>query len=217
MGGPRRKRRGPFVLRPAFGGLPDCPHRRGAYTLRSRTAEEVEQRVTINRHQVREMAMQVLFLWDSHGNKDELAARQYVMEAAPREPEGQQSAMETAAAAWELRGAADRWVEKVAPQWPVHRQPPVDRSILRLGVWELVNTKTPPRVVIDECIKLARTFSTENSAGFINGVLDAILREHREITSGLVDPAKTPAPAATDGPDAPVATVDDPIAPPSNT
>jgi transcription antitermination protein NusB len=169
------------------------------------------ERVTINRHQVREMAMQVLFLWDSHGAKDELAARQYVMEAVPREPDGQQSAMETAAAAWDLRGAADRWVEKVAPQWPVHRQPPVDRSILRLGVWEIVNTKTPPRVVIDECIKLARNFSTENSAAFINGVLDAILKEHREITGGLGEVVKAPAPAANDAPTEP-----DPVAPPSN-
>ena len=58
----------------------------------------------------------------------------------------------------------------MAPQWPTRRQPAVDRSILRLAVWELTNTQTPPKVVLDEAIELAKHFSTEQSAAFVNGV-----------------------------------------------
>ena len=92
--------------------------------------------------------------------------------------------------AWEHRQTADRWVERVAPQWPPHRQPAVDRNVLRMAVWELVNTPTPPKVVIDEAIELAKHFSTELSASFVNGVMDAILKEHRALTSAAptIDP-----------------------------
>ena len=76
--------------------------------------------------------------------------------------------------------AIDAWVERLAPQWPPRRQPGVDRSILRLAVWELTSTDTPPKVVIDEAIELAKTFSTENSPAFVNGVLDAVLKEQLE-------------------------------------
>ena len=64
------------------------------------------------------------------------------------------------------------------------RQPPVDRNILRLGIWEMTNTDTPPKVVIDEAVELAKEFSTENSPAFVNGILDAVLRERRALTGG---------------------------------
>ena len=53
----------------------------------------------------------------------------------------------------------------------------IDRAILRLGVYELVATPdTPPAVVIDEAVELARTFSADQAVGFVNGVLDAVHR-----------------------------------------
>ncbi len=70
-------------------------------------------------------------------------------------------------------------LRRSAPQWPPRRQPAVDRSLLRLAVWELTNTQTPPKVVIDEAIELAKHFSTGQSPAFVNGVLDAVLKEHR--------------------------------------
>jgi N utilization substance protein B len=59
----------------------------------------------------------------------------------------------------------------------------VDRSILRLAVWELTSGQTPPKVVIDEAIELAKSFSTEQSPAFVNGVLDAVLKEVNALTS----------------------------------
>ena len=55
--------------------------------------------------------------------------------------------------------------------------PAVDRNILRIAVYEMLRTDTPPAVVIDEALELARKFSGEESVHFINGVLDAVKRE----------------------------------------
>lgn len=125
--------------------------------------------------------MQVLFLWDTHGVADADMARQAAHDGSG-DPVLRQHAIDMANGAWEQRETADRWVERIAPRWPAARQAAIDRSLLRLGVWELTNTDTPPKVVIDEAIELAKTFSTEQSAGFVNGVLDAILKEHKEVT-----------------------------------
>jgi len=57
--------------------------------------------------------------------------------------------------------------------------PAVDRNILRLAVYEMSSTDSPAPVVIDEALELARQFSTDESVGFINGVLDAV---HRDTT-----------------------------------
>ena len=54
--------------------------------------------------------------------------------------------------------------------------PVIDRLVLRLAVYELLIAETPPAVVIDEAIELARTFSDEPSPRFVNGVLDAVRR-----------------------------------------
>ena len=140
------------------------------------------------KRKIREMAMQMLFLWDTSGSADEAMARQLTHDCSD-DPIVRQQAMEMAGGAWEQRQSADRWVERLAPQWPTHRQPAVDRNLLRLAVWELTNTQTPPKVVIDEAIELAKAFSTESSAAFVNGVLDAVLKEHRALLSAPPPPA----------------------------
>jgi N utilization substance protein B len=134
-----------------------------------------------SKRQSRELALQLLFLWDAHGMRDEQMTLEATHQASD-DPITRQRAMEIAGGAWEARENTDRWIERLAPQWPPRRQPGVDRGILRLAVWELTSTDTPPKVVIDEAIELAKLYSTENSPAFINGVLDAVLREHRTLT-----------------------------------
>ena len=150
---------------------------------------------TIRRHRARELAMQVLFFWDTHGAADQQGAWRLVAQDAQADSIGKK-AMEIATAAWEDRLAADRWVERLAPQWPPRRQPGVDRNILRLAIWELTHLPTPHKVVIDEAIELAKDYSTEQSASFVNGVLDAVLKEHR----APVDPAALPDPSTIEPP-----------------
>src|SRR5438132_239545 len=125
----------------------------------------------LKKRKTRELAMQVLFVWDSNGTNDADLARQIVTDGSSDE-EIRQTALEWAGGAWEQREIADLRVERLAPQWPPRRQPAVDRNILRLAAWELTNTPTPPKVVLDEAIELAKHFSTEQSAAFVNGVLD---------------------------------------------
>ena len=56
-----------------------------------------------------------------------------------------------------------------------------DRNILRLAAWELLHSDVPFRVVLDEAVELAKTFSTAKSGAFVNGVLDAMVPENRRV------------------------------------
>jgi N utilization substance protein B len=134
-----------------------------------------------NKRQTRELALQLLFLWDAHGAAADQEMTSQVTHEASDDPILRQRATELATGAWEGRELSDKWVERLAPQWPPRRQPGVDRNILRLAIWELTNSDTPPKVVIDEAIELAKTYSTENSPSFVNGVLDAVLKEHQAL------------------------------------
>jgi N utilization substance protein B len=127
-----------------------------------------------NMRKIRELAMQALFLWDANANLDlSLGAQATQNEDASISTR----ALQMAEGTWNQRETIDALIERIAPQWPPRRQPAVDRSILRLAVWELTTQSTPPKVVIDEAIELAKEFSTEQSPAFVNGVLDAALRE----------------------------------------
>jgi N utilization substance protein B len=70
----------------------------------------------------------------------------------------------------------DALIEKHAKNWRPERMAAIDRTILRLAIYELLHTDTPPKVVLDEAIALAKKFSSEEAPKFINGVLDAILK-----------------------------------------
>ena len=131
-------------------------------------------------HKIRELALQVLFAFDSNNAASEEMAQEVTLGVAP-DHSVVQKVTKMAMAAWEHRQTADEWATRLAPQWPSHRQPGLDRAILRLSIWELTSTDTPPKVVIDEAIELAKSFSTANSPSFVNGVLDAVLREIQKL------------------------------------
>ena len=126
--------------------------------------------------------MQVLFLWDTHAEGDIIQAAQVAEDDQDVTDEMRRDALRLAKDAWAARETSDAWIARLAPQWPPRRQPGVDRSILRLAVHELTSGKTPPKVVIDEAIELAKSFSTEQSPGFVNAVLDSVLKEHKQLT-----------------------------------
>ena len=70
------------------------------------------------------------------------------------------------------RPEIDERIDGVAEDWTVSRMPGIDRSILRMGVWELVyNLDVPATAVVAEAVALANQYSTEKSAPFINGIL----------------------------------------------
>jgi N utilization substance protein B len=66
----------------------------------------------------------------------------------------------------------DEAIDGVSTRWRVARMPPVDRAILRLGLYELrFEIKTPMAVVVSEAVRLAKLYSTERSGAFVNGIL----------------------------------------------
>lgn len=74
----------------------------------------------------------------------------------------------------------DLVIEKAAPEWPIDRISPVDRNILRLGLYELLfadRKEVPAKVAINEAIELAKQFGGDNSSRFVNGVLGAVYKE----------------------------------------
>jgi N utilization substance protein B len=72
----------------------------------------------------------------------------------------------------------DQLISKHAANWRLERMAAVDRSILRVAVYELLHEpETPPRAVINEALEIARRFSGDGSVEFVNGILDTILKK----------------------------------------
>lgn len=74
-------------------------------------------------------------------------------------------------------GEIDTQIQHVAPEWPLDKIAKIDLAILRLAVYELtVEKDTPPKVVIDEAVELAKAYGNDGSAKFINGALGALIK-----------------------------------------
>jgi transcription antitermination protein NusB len=70
----------------------------------------------------------------------------------------------------------DKQIRELAPSWPIDQLAMVDRNILRLAIFEILyDNKVPVKVAVNEAVELAKTFGSENSAKFINGVLGAVI------------------------------------------
>ena len=131
-----------------------------------------------SRHKSRERALQILFSWDARKQPVDDAIDGYFNTLYSGERDDHD-----AFAATLVRGAVrhgtelDERISRHAEHWRLERMPAVDRNILRLAVYELTFEGTPAAVAIDEAIELARKFSNDESAQFVNGVLDAVHRE----------------------------------------
>ena len=90
----------------------------------------------------------------------------------------------------------DLIIEKAAPEWPIEKISPVDRNVLRIGLYELLfadRKQVPAKVAINEAIELAKMFGSENSGKFVNGVLGAVYKEIGEPGKEEVSKPKYPA------------------------
>src|SRR5712671_7208330 len=128
------------------------------------------------RHRAREAALQILYQWDVGGAGIDQAIDTYFSwqwpDADP--PSEAMRALAEGLARGTVRelAAVDPLVAATAEHWRPERMPIVDRLVLRMATYELLRGhETPAPVVIDEALKLARTFSTEESVKFINGML----------------------------------------------
>ncbi len=112
----------------------------------------------------REQALQVLYAADALGAAPDLEG---VTAKAAMLAEG----------VWEHREELDAMIASRARGWRVERMPAVDRTLLRMGAFELLHTDTPVGVIVSEAVELAKRYSTGRSGSFINGVLGALARD----------------------------------------
>ena len=134
------------------------------------------------RTQAREAALKILYQLDI--TKDEAEAALKIFFNANRLPEtAQEFATRLVQGTSEQIKAIDKCLTKHASNWTLERMAVVDRNILRLSVYELLySQETPPKVVINEAVELAKRFGTTDSGKFVNGVLDSIHKTEREPT-----------------------------------
>ncbi len=77
----------------------------------------------------------------------------------------------------------DKLITKYAPEWPLEKINKVDLAILRLAIYELLTKNAPYKVIINEAVELAKTYGSQNSPSFINGVLGKIVEEEKWLIS----------------------------------
>jgi N utilization substance protein B len=134
------------------------------------------------RHRAREAALQILYQWEIGRHDVARATDTFFAHQWPNaDPPSDEFRAFAAALARDTVGrleAIDPLIAGTSEKWRLERMAVVDRLILRMAICELLrDTSTPPAVVINEALELARTFSHEGSVGFINGMLDAIRKK----------------------------------------
>lgn len=135
-----------------------------------------------NRHLSRSIVLQSLFEWDLNALEKKAVhdvLDRNISEFAPNKTD--RPFMERLLdGVMSKQAELDMVIEKAAPEWPIERISPVDRNILRLGLYELLfadRKEVPAKVAINEAIELAKQFGGENSSRFVNGVLGAVYKE----------------------------------------
>ncbi len=126
------------------------------------------------RRKARVIALQALFEVDSVGHDAGETVARLVAEAALPE-EGAVFVRELVGGVLTNKDRIDSVIQTFAPAWPVVQLATIDRNILRLAIFEiLVNNRVPVKAAINEAVELAKTFGSENSPKFINGVLGTV-------------------------------------------
>jgi transcription antitermination protein NusB len=134
-----------------------------------------------SRHRAREVVLQLLFQQES---TDEAPSKilQLYRESFAEGPLPDQFCVDLFTKITTTLPEIDQTIIRASENWRIERMSRVDRNILRLAVYELVyNSDTPPKVVINEAVELAKRFGAEESPSFVNGVLDRIAKESSKI------------------------------------
>lgn len=122
----------------------------------------------------RRLAMQALYQAEIRGIDIDLLLPDF-LDVADCHQETIEWATFLATETWKKRPHIDPIISQHSTEWDFSRIHPVDKSILRLGLFELRYTQTPPGVVLNEQLELAKKYSTDDSAKFINGILGKIV------------------------------------------
>lgn len=136
------------------------------------------------RSKAREIVLQMLFQLDLNPDVERTTIRRMIEERLD-DADLSEFAWGLFTGVLEFRDLLDEKIQTIAPHWKLSRMAATDRNTLRLGAFELIQTETPIRVVINEALDLARKFGSDQSAQFVNGVLDKLVpSEKRPRTDG---------------------------------
>lgn len=130
----------------------------------------------MNRHLSRVIAMQTLYEWDfrPNGNVAEIEQRNIDNYKEDADKEFIDSTIKGVRDNIKI---IDEQIIKSAPEWPLEQVSTIDKTILRIAIYELLySDDVPPKVSINEAVELGKTFGGENSSKFINGVLGTVYR-----------------------------------------
>lgn len=138
-----------------------------------------------NRHLARSVVLQTLFEWDTTRAEESGVPEMLARNVEEFGGEDTDRAFMEALIKGVLakRDDLDLVITKAAPDWPIEKIAPVDRNILRIGLFELLfadRSQVPAKVAINEAIELAKVFGGDSSGRFVNGVLGAVYKEMGE-------------------------------------
>jgi N utilization substance protein B len=138
----------------------------------------------LERRKARHQALHILYQREITGEPvcDILGSRTYLVEELG---EPSEFACRLVAGVEELQEELDEVIGSISENWTVSRMPLVDRSILRLAVWEILHAvDIPDSVSINEAVEMAKTYGGEDSSKFVNGILGRLAEEHEAASSG---------------------------------
>lgn len=142
----------------------------------SQNAEPNEENVA------RRAALWVLVSMDiSSAGPEPLLTNTYstMVELDERVSEVWEQVEERVSGVWEAWDALNEEVQSLSPRWKLERMATVDRNILRLGAWELLQNYRGPLEVINAYVDLSKEYGEKNTPGFVNGLLDQLCQDHK--------------------------------------
>jgi len=134
----------------------------------------------MKRRRAREYALQLLFQIDMTGSELKEDLIKEFWEGNNEDSEVKEFTYSIVRGTRENLSSIDEIIKNVAEHWSIERMTAIDRNILRASTYELLyKDDIPPSVAINEAIEISKKYSTEDSASFVNGILDKILKSQR--------------------------------------
>jgi len=129
------------------------------------------------RSRAREVVLQILYEDDMNPGHSMVASEEFLRRRLGNDPELVEFARLLLAGVRKQRAELDELLVGRAKNWSLKRMAVTDRNVLRLGAFEILFTDTPDRVAINEAVELARRFGAQQSAQFVNGILDRFMQD----------------------------------------
>ena len=134
------------------------------------------------RSRAREVVLQVLYQDDLNPQADRQRAADFLRDRLQNNKPLVEFAQKLLDGVLRNRQEVDSLLARFADNWSLERMAATDRNVLRLGAYEILYADTPDRVAINEAVELAKRYGSRQSAQFVNGILDRLLKERQEPT-----------------------------------